>query len=147
MLQADAPAKEFSTERCLQCGWEREEYEERIRFLENRVRLQDAELQGKEDRIRELKDRIQALEDQIKVLQKRPARPKIRPSGLARAGENGRAGAGRSGKPRRRGPRRPTPALRQRGQWTYRWPGCPRRPGGTAMSIERSATWFWLPRR
>ena len=84
ILQADAPAKEFSTERCLQCGWEREEYEERIRFLENRVRLQDAELQGKEDRIRGLKDRIQALEDQIKVLQKRPARPKIRPSGLAR---------------------------------------------------------------
>ena len=79
MLQADAPAKEFSTERCLRCGWEREEYEERIRFLENRVRLQ-----GKEDRIRGLKDRIQVLEDQIKVLQKRPARPKIRPDGLAR---------------------------------------------------------------
>ena len=84
MLQADAPAKEFSTERCGRCGWEREEYEERIRFLENRVRLQDAELQGKEDRTRGLKDRIQTLEDQVKVLQKRPPQPKIRPDGLAR---------------------------------------------------------------
>ena len=69
-------------------------------------RLRDL-LFERDEEIRELKAQVAELEDTIKGLQKRPQRPKIKPSGLARAGEEGEGQGGEKKKKRGRGPRQP----------------------------------------
>ena len=68
----------------------------------------------RDEEIRELKAQVAELKDTIKGLQKRPQRPKIKPSGLARAGEEGEGQGGEKKKKRGRGPRQPGPRLAKR---------------------------------